>query len=197
MFAVHKLVLSTCSDYFQTIFQETDCRRPVIVLKDIKHTELDALLNYMYIGEVNVLQTELSGLIQAAECLRIKGLAVADEPTSDRNMSKKEDGDNFKRLNSAPTTSPDSKRQKTDRIGSWRENRDFCSKPKHSSPLQNTLPQSNITKNLNNGKHHLHRSNNKVKNVQEDQLGTNLGIGQNILFLHVVAMLGVHIIPKL
>ncbi|KAA0202880.1 hypothetical protein HAZT_HAZT007240 [Hyalella azteca] len=52
VFSVHKLVLSTCSEYFQKIFEETDCRRPVIVLKDIKHTELDALLNYMYLGEI-------------------------------------------------------------------------------------------------------------------------------------------------
>lgn len=41
--------------------------------------DLEALLNYMYLGEVNVLQTDLSRLIKAAECLRIKGLAVPDE----------------------------------------------------------------------------------------------------------------------
>ncbi|XP_018025596.1 longitudinals lacking protein, isoforms H/M/V isoform X2 [Hyalella azteca] len=82
VFSVHKLVLSTCSEYFQKIFEETDCRRPVIVLKDIKHTELDALLNYMYLGEVNVLQKDLSGLIKAAECLQVKGLAVADDVPS-------------------------------------------------------------------------------------------------------------------
>lgn len=33
----------------------------------------------MYLGEVNVLQNELPALIKAAECLRIKGLAVPDE----------------------------------------------------------------------------------------------------------------------
>nr|XP_027211459.1 zinc finger protein 572-like [Penaeus vannamei] len=33
----------------------------------------------MYIGEVDVRQSELAGLIKAAECLRIKGLAVPDE----------------------------------------------------------------------------------------------------------------------
>ncbi|KAK7082269.1 hypothetical protein SK128_027460 [Halocaridina rubra] len=38
----------------------------------------------MYVGEVNVLQTDLSGLIKAAECLRIKGLAVPDEPPNER-----------------------------------------------------------------------------------------------------------------
>ncbi|XP_050709236.1 uncharacterized protein LOC126994032, partial [Eriocheir sinensis] len=51
----------------------------LVVLKDIKRTDLEALLDYMYIGEVDVRQSELAGLIKAAECLRIKGLAVPDE----------------------------------------------------------------------------------------------------------------------
>ena len=33
----------------------------------------------MYIGEVNVVQEKLAELIKAAECLKIKGLAVPDE----------------------------------------------------------------------------------------------------------------------
>ncbi|XP_037800436.1 longitudinals lacking protein, isoforms H/M/V-like isoform X2 [Penaeus monodon] len=76
---VHKFVLSTCSDYFVEMMEKTPCKHPVIVLKDIRYQELEALLNYMYLGEVNVLQNELAGLIKAAECLRIKGLAVPDE----------------------------------------------------------------------------------------------------------------------
>lgn len=78
-YPVHKLVLSVCSDYFEQMFDRTKCKHPIIVLKDIRHEDLEALLNYMYVGEVNVLQSDLSGLIKAAECLRIKGLAVPDE----------------------------------------------------------------------------------------------------------------------
>ncbi|XP_064118574.1 myoneurin-like isoform X3 [Macrobrachium nipponense] len=40
---------------------------------------MEALLNYMYAGEANVAQNDLARLIKAAECLRIKGLAVPDE----------------------------------------------------------------------------------------------------------------------
>ncbi|MCL4125222.1 UNVERIFIED_CONTAM: hypothetical protein GTU68_052724, partial [Idotea baltica] len=78
-YPVHKLVLSTCSEYFEQIFERTQCKHPVIVLKDIKYDDLEALMNYMYVGEVNVLQEKLAGLIKAAECLKIKGLAVPDE----------------------------------------------------------------------------------------------------------------------
>ncbi|XP_063596507.1 protein tramtrack, beta isoform-like isoform X6 [Penaeus indicus] len=78
-YPVHKLVLSTCSEYFSDIFERTPCKNPVVVLKDIQCRDIEFLLDYMYIGEVNVRQNELSSLIKAAECLRIKGLAVPDE----------------------------------------------------------------------------------------------------------------------
>ncbi|KAK4324201.1 hypothetical protein Pmani_005203 [Petrolisthes manimaculis] len=89
-YPVHKLVLSTCSDYFEQMFERTNCKHPIIVLKDIRSQELEALLNYMYVGEVNVLQNELAGLIKAAECLMIKGLAVPDEaPSKDIKENKR------------------------------------------------------------------------------------------------------------
>lgn len=53
-FPVHKLVMSSCSDYFEQIFQVVQCRHPVIVLKDITHQHMDLLLSYMYLGEVKV-----------------------------------------------------------------------------------------------------------------------------------------------
>lgn len=92
-FDVHKLVLSTCSDYFQEMFEKTQCKHPIVVLKDINYKDLEFLLNYMYVGEVNVLQNELSSLIKAAECLRVKGLAVPDEPPSNRKSSKRSTSD--------------------------------------------------------------------------------------------------------
>ncbi|KAK8752274.1 hypothetical protein OTU49_017496 [Cherax quadricarinatus] len=79
-YPVHKLVLSTCSAYFESMFEHTPCKHPVIVLKDVKPDELEALLSYMYAGVVSVAQNDLSRLIKAAEMLQIKGLAVPDEP---------------------------------------------------------------------------------------------------------------------
>ncbi|KAK8752267.1 hypothetical protein OTU49_017496 [Cherax quadricarinatus] len=62
------------------MFEHTPCKHPVIVLKDVKPDELEALLSYMYAGVVSVAQNDLSRLIKAAEMLQIKGLAVPDEP---------------------------------------------------------------------------------------------------------------------
>lgn len=79
-YPAHKLVLSTCSDYFHKIFERTPCKHPVIVIKDVECKNMEALLNYMYAGVVNVSQSDLAQLIRAAELLEIKGLAVPDEP---------------------------------------------------------------------------------------------------------------------
>ncbi|RXG72158.1 Longitudinals lacking protein, isoforms F/I/K/T [Armadillidium vulgare] len=78
-YPVHRLVLSSCSDYFSSIFDATTCKNPVIVLKDIDSRNFEYLLDYMYVGEVNVRQTELRDLVGAAESLKIKGLAVPDD----------------------------------------------------------------------------------------------------------------------
>ena len=78
-FPVHKLVLSSCSEYFNSLFQKLTEKNIVVVLRDIKQHHLRALLSYIYVGEVNVSQDELPALIKAAEELRIKGLATATE----------------------------------------------------------------------------------------------------------------------
>ena len=55
------MILSACSSYFQTLFMENTCEHPIVFLKDIKISEVRAILDYMYKGEVNVAQEELPG----------------------------------------------------------------------------------------------------------------------------------------
>jgi len=78
-FEVHRLVLMACSEFFTNVFDRITCQKPVIVLNEVKSQELEALLDYMYLGEVDVQQKHLPGLIKAAEYLLIKGLAIPDE----------------------------------------------------------------------------------------------------------------------
>ncbi|XP_047492565.1 protein bric-a-brac 2-like isoform X1 [Penaeus chinensis] len=84
-YPVHKLVLSTCSQYFEEMFDHTLGKHPIVLLQDVKCDELEALLSYMYIGVVSVAQKDLSRLIKVAELLQIKGLAVPDEVQGDKN----------------------------------------------------------------------------------------------------------------
>ncbi|RZF39312.1 hypothetical protein LSTR_LSTR007712 [Laodelphax striatellus] len=70
----HKMVLAACS-------------HPVVVLKDVRYSEMKAILEYMYRGEVNVAQDQLGALLKVAEALKIKGL-VEDNTTAAATATK-------------------------------------------------------------------------------------------------------------
>lgn len=75
----HRLVLAACSSYFESILAENPCKHPVIILpRDIKLWEIQALVDFMYKGEVNVTQAGLPNLLKCAESLRIRGLYGSD-----------------------------------------------------------------------------------------------------------------------
>lgn len=71
----HKVVLSACSSYFQALFLDHPNRHPIVILKDVRFTELRTLVDFMYKGEVNVEYCQLSALLKTAESLKVKGLA--------------------------------------------------------------------------------------------------------------------------
>lgn len=82
----HKVVLSACSPFFESVFTENPCKHPIVILKDIRYADLRALIEFMYKGEVNVVQEQLPTLLKTAEALKIKGLA---EVTGDKSESDK------------------------------------------------------------------------------------------------------------
>ena len=58
----------------------------MVFLKDVKFDHLQALVDYMYRGEVNVSQDQLAAFLNTAEALKIKGLADGDR---DRKNEKR------------------------------------------------------------------------------------------------------------
>ncbi|XP_019881118.1 longitudinals lacking protein, isoforms A/B/D/L isoform X4 [Aethina tumida] len=71
----HKVVLSACSPYFESLLSRHFDKHPILILKDVKFQELKAMMDYMYRGEVNISQDQLGALLKAAESLQIKGLS--------------------------------------------------------------------------------------------------------------------------
>lgn len=91
----HRLVLSVCSPYFRKMFTQMPANQHafgkelhftifdslliiwffvLVFLKDVSHTALKDLIQFMYCGEVNVKQDALPTFISTAEALQIKGL---------------------------------------------------------------------------------------------------------------------------
>lgn len=75
----HKMVLSACSPYFKTLLEENPSKHPIIILKDVPFSHLQSILEFMYAGEVNVSEEQLSAFLKTAERLKVKGLAEAPQ----------------------------------------------------------------------------------------------------------------------
>ena len=85
----HKVVLGACSSYFRDLLRGIAAwQHPVLLLRDVKFTELQSILEFVYLGEVNVEQECLEGFLKTAELLKIKGLTDGIQQDKNQNFTK-------------------------------------------------------------------------------------------------------------
>lgn len=82
----HRMLLSACSNYFRQIFKENPCQHPVIIFRNFKYEDLNAIINFMYHGEVNIFQEQLESFLITAELLEVKGLTDNIEEDSAKSQ---------------------------------------------------------------------------------------------------------------
>jgi len=70
----HKVFLSACSPYFRDLLKDNNSQHTIIVLRDISHQHVTAILQFVYHGEVKVAQEDLAAFLKSAESLCIQGL---------------------------------------------------------------------------------------------------------------------------
>ena len=70
----HKVILSACSSFFRNVLRLNPHQHPLLYMKGVKFSDLQAVLTFMYHGEVNVAQEELNSFLSVAEDLQVKGL---------------------------------------------------------------------------------------------------------------------------
>ncbi|XP_015114251.1 protein bric-a-brac 2 [Diachasma alloeum] len=83
----HKMVLAACSTFFETIFRQAPSNEQylMLLLPGVKGWEMEAILEYMYQGEVCVLQERINDLLKVAKLLKVKGL-IDDDPQDSRDL---------------------------------------------------------------------------------------------------------------
>ncbi|XP_045468614.1 protein tramtrack, beta isoform-like isoform X43 [Harmonia axyridis] len=86
----HKMVLSVCSPYFKELFKSNPCKHPIVFMKDVSYVALSDLLQFMYQGEVQVSQENLSTFIKTAEALQIKGLTGDGSNATENDTDQEE-----------------------------------------------------------------------------------------------------------
>lgn len=96
----HKVILSACSPFFRNLLRQLPMGPsvPVIYLRGIKHQDMEAVLSFMYHGEVNVAQDNLNSFLSVAEDLKVKGLT--QNKTNDTKSPEKRDKPGEKRSHS-------------------------------------------------------------------------------------------------
>ena len=79
----HKVILAACSPFFRKILSHQKSQQnPLLYLKGICLEDLQAVLEFMYHGEVNLAQGSLNNFLEVAEELAIKGLSADTKPMS-------------------------------------------------------------------------------------------------------------------
>ena len=111
-FEAHKVVLASSSPFFHKILRGINHARPLLYLKGMKSFDVASILDFIYLGEANVDQDNLTSFLAVAEELQLKGLMgqkkggfVGGESGSGKLFDKgrtlpfKEDEKNFPKKN--------------------------------------------------------------------------------------------------
>jgi len=88
----HKLVLSACSDMFRAMFRRplaVSSGHTILYLRGVHAADMQAVLDFMYHGEVSVAQEELNSFLAVAEDLKVKGLTQKEGQSSSQTQGSK------------------------------------------------------------------------------------------------------------
>ena len=84
----HKNILSASSSVFKDIMKLEQCAKPIIYMKGINFSELDSIIQFIYLGETTFYEERINDLLDVARSLEIKELCNAKVETSDDNQSQ-------------------------------------------------------------------------------------------------------------
>ncbi|XP_047988077.1 zinc finger and BTB domain-containing protein 17-like isoform X4 [Leguminivora glycinivorella] len=99
----HKVVLSACSPYFKELFKNNPCPHPIIFMRDCEVSHVRALLQFMYAGQVNIAQAQLTAFLRTADALQIRGLTDCSQH-NDKKVNRKSPPSQLRNLLSAKTS---------------------------------------------------------------------------------------------
>ena len=84
----HKVVLSSSSPFFKNILKRNKHEHPLIYLRGVKMSELESVLQYIYLGEVEIEHGSLKDFLSFAEELQLAGLTNKDNSQSKSSISE-------------------------------------------------------------------------------------------------------------
>ena len=83
----HKLVLASSSDFFKKIFKVTKQAESIVYLTGINQKNLNFIMEYIYLGEVQIYQEDIDSFLESAQKLRIEGL-ISDQSENEADVKQ-------------------------------------------------------------------------------------------------------------
>ena len=88
--SAHKVILSACSPFFRQVLRRHKHQHPLLYLHGFSVSDLQSILSFMYLGEVNIATDQLNSFLAIAEELQVKGLTQSgDGDSSQSNLLRR------------------------------------------------------------------------------------------------------------
>ena len=71
----HKVILSASSSKFKAILLQSRLPDPIIYLTGVSYTEMQSMINFMYLGQTQIDQADLKHFLEIAGKFDVKGLS--------------------------------------------------------------------------------------------------------------------------
>ena len=104
----HKVILASSSPFFMNLIKTNKHQHPLIYMRGLKMEDLAAILDFVYNGEAEIFEDNLSSFMAIAEELKLKGLAGASEENPDMAQ------ENIKQLETAKIPANKKKRSEAE-----------------------------------------------------------------------------------
>ena len=88
--AAHKLVLSTCSEYFKSIFMKNKHSHPLVCLDGVSSDDVRNMLDYIYNGDLQIFQEDLDRFLNIAQRFKLEGLINNPDADQEEKVNVKE-----------------------------------------------------------------------------------------------------------
>merc|ERR1719264_2493635 len=77
----HISILSSCSPVFKDILKEAKNSSPMMYLRGIQYSELESIIQFIYLGEATFYEERMDEFLAVAKSLEIKELCNAETET--------------------------------------------------------------------------------------------------------------------
>ena len=85
----HKIILISCSQFFQNILLRNPHNHPLVYLKGVGYQVLKNIIRFIYLGQTDVDQDLLEQFMETAKELKIKGLCENETPNPVFNYNQR------------------------------------------------------------------------------------------------------------